>query len=166
MAPVSATATVAPGGFAFAADDIVAYYQSQGYTCGAQQPSSKALGYFFRTCTKVDDVGRTRVIGLVTDPGGNLADAFASVQGTTGEAILLPIDALEPLGGFLGATLGQDNGAAALAWLASHLGDAYTDTKIGLISLATYTNSKDDHSKLYVEIANQTYMDAAAVGTP
>src|SRR6266508_1114617 len=29
-------------GFAFAAEDIVAYYQSQGYACSTRQPSTKA----------------------------------------------------------------------------------------------------------------------------
>lgn len=158
--------TSGPGGFAFAAGDIVAYYQGQGYDCAARQPSTKVLGFFFRTCTKVDDAGRKRVIGVVTDPGGNLVDGFASVQGTAGETFLAPVDALEPLGGFLGATLGQDQGAAALPWLAGHLGDAYSDTKMGAITMATYTNAKDDHSKMYVEVANKTYLDAAAVGTP
>jgi hypothetical protein len=165
-ASASAWTTVGPSGFAFSADEIVAYYQSQGYGCEAQQPSPKAPGYFVRTCTKVDDAGRTRVIGVVTDPRGDLADGFASIQGTASETILAPIDALQPLAGFLGATLGQEDGAGALPWLGNHLGDAYSDTKIGPITLSTYTNSPDDHSKLYVEVANQAYADAAATGTP
>ena len=102
----SAAATANTTGFAFAAEDIAAYYQTQGYTCAAPQPSTKAAGFTLRSCEKTDDAGRTRVIGLVTDPAGGLANAFGSVKGKETETILAPIDALDPLSGFLGATLG------------------------------------------------------------
>jgi hypothetical protein len=157
--PVNAT------GFAFAAEDVVAYYESQGYACSAQQPSTKAAGFFLRSC-KIDDVGRTRVIGVVTDPSGGLANGFASVQGKDTETFLAPVDAIDPLAGFLGAMLGEDQGSALLPWLAGHLGDAYAETKIGAIKVATYTESAEDHSKLYVELANQAYLDAPGVQSP
>lgn len=162
----SAKATVTTNGFAFTAEDVVAYYESQGYQCTAQQPSTKAAGFFFRTCEKVDEAGRTRGMGVVTDPAGAVADAFASVQGTSSETFLAPTDALDPLAGFLGAMLGEDQGSAALLWLADHLGDAYSETTIGAIRIATYTESENDHSKLYVEVANQGYLDAPAVPSP
>lgn len=92
-----------------------------------------------------------------------MADAFASVQGTAGETILDPVDALEPLAGFLGVMLGEDAGTAALPWLAGHLGDAYSETTSGAIHIATYTASPDDHSRLYVEVANRAYLDASSV---
>jgi len=160
-APASQAATST--GFPFAPGDIVAFYESRGYACTDQKPSTKALGYFFRTCQKVDSAGRTLVVGVVTDPKGGLADAFASVQGTTGETFLDPVDALEPLAGFLGVMLGEEAGTAALPWLAGHLGDAYAETTSGQISVATYTASPDDHSRLYVEVANRAYLDASAV---
>jgi hypothetical protein len=164
----SALATTANDmtGFAFAAEDIAAYYESQGYSCLAPQPSTKAAGFMFRTCRKTDEAGRTNTIGLVTDPHGALANAFASVQGTDAETILAPIDVLDPLAGFLGATLGEQQGTALLIWLASHLGDTYAETMSGPIKVATYTASQDDHSKLFVEVANQAYLDAAPVGSP
>jgi hypothetical protein len=171
--PVASTPTSAPSdaasptdnttGFAFAADDIAGYYETQGYVCTAQQPSTKAAGFAFRTCQTTDDAGRTRVIGLVTDPAGGLADAFASVEGTDAETILAPIDALDPLSGFLGATLGEEQGTALLTWLASHLGDTYSETMSGPLKVATYTASETDHSTLYVELANRTYLDAPPV---
>jgi len=102
----NAIASIDTGGFAFAADDVVAYYASQGYACSASAPSATAVGFAVRTCEKVDDAGRTRTIGVVTDPGGVLSDAFAGVRGTFDEAFLAPTDALDPLAGFLGATLG------------------------------------------------------------
>jgi hypothetical protein len=102
-------------------------------------------------------------LGVVTDPDGGLADGFASVQGTKTETFLAPVDALDPLAGFLGAMLGSDQGAALLPWLAGHLGDAHAKTTIGPITVATYTESADDHSKLHVEVANQTYLDASGV---
>jgi len=153
-------------GFAFAAEDIVAYYQSQGYACSTRQPSTKAAGFFLRTCQKIDDAGRTLIVGVVTDPAGGLANGFASVQGRDSETFLAPVDALDPLAGFLGAMLGEDQGSALLQWLAGHLGDAYSETTIGGIRVATYTASTDDHSRLYVEVANQAYIDAPGVQAP
>jgi hypothetical protein len=150
-------------GFAFSADDVVAYYESQGYSCSASQPSMKARGFSVRSCELVDDAGRTRVIGLVTDPTGGLANGFASVQGTDTETFLPPVEALDPLAGFFGAMLGEAEGSTLLPWLAGHLGDAYAETAAGPIKVATYTESADDHSKLYVEVANQVYLDAPGV---
>jgi hypothetical protein len=75
--------------------------------------------------------------------------------------ILAPIDALDPLSGFPGAILGADHGSALLTWLASHLGDAYAETSSGPIKVVTHTGSADDHSTLYVELANRAYLDAA-----
>ena len=161
--PASATPTANTTGFAFAAEDIAAYYESQGYACVAPQPSTKAAGFTFRSCKKVDDAGRTRVIGLVTDPDGGLANGFASVNGKDTETILAPIDALDPLSGFLGAMLGEQQGSALLTWLASYLGDTYAETMSGPIKVATYTESETDHSTLYVEVANRAYLDAPPV---
>ena len=150
-------------GFAFAAEDVVAYYVSQGYTCTGTQPSTKARGFAVRTCEMVDDAGRTRVVGVVTDPAGGLANGFASVQGTATETFLPPQEALDPLAGFLGAMLGEAEGSTLLTWLAGHLGDPYAETAAGPFKVATYTESADDRSKLYVEVANQAYLDAPAV---
>jgi hypothetical protein len=158
--------TVLAIGFAFTAEDVVAYYASQGYACTAAAPSTQAVGFFFRTCEKVDDAGRTRVVGVVTDPGGGLANSFASVQGKDSETFLAPVVALEPLAGFLGAMFGEDQGSTLLPWLAGHLGDAYAETKIGAVKVATYTESEQDHSKLYIEVANQAYLDAPGLQSP
>jgi hypothetical protein len=159
----SPDATANATGFAFTADDVVAYYESQGYTCSVSQPSTKARGFFVRSCELMDDAGRTRVIGLVTDPAGGMANGFASVQGTDTETFLPPVEALDPLAGFLGAMLGEAEASTLLPWLAGHLGDAYAETAAGPIKVATYTESADDHSKLYVEVANQAYLDAPGV---
>jgi len=164
--PASALPTPNTTGFAFAAEDIAAYYETQDYICSAPQPSAIAAGYTVRNCQATDDAGRTRIIGLVTDPEGRLANGFASVKGTEAETILAPIDALDPLAGFLGAMLGEGQGAALLTWLASHLGDTYAETTSGPIKVATYTESEDDHSTLYVEVANQAYIDASPAASP
>jgi hypothetical protein len=162
----SANPTANTTGFAFAAEDIAAYYASKGYACTDPQPSTKASGFAVRTCQVTDAAGRTHIVGLVTDPAGGLANGFASVKGKDTETILAPIDALDPLSGFLGATLGEEQGAALLPWLASHLGDTYAETTSGPIKVATYTASEDDHSTLYVEVANQAYLDAPPVASP
>jgi hypothetical protein len=165
-APTSPSATANTTGFAFEAEDIAAYYETQGYACSAPQPSSAAAGYAVRSCQSTDAAGRTLVIGLVTDPDGGLANGFASVKGTQAETILAPIDALDPLAGFLGAVLGEEQGTALLTWLASHLGDTYAETTSGPIKVATYTASENDHSTLYVELANQAYLDASPPPSP
>ena len=85
------------------------------------------------------------------------------MKGKDTETILAPIDALDPLSGFLGAMLGEQQGAALLTWLASHLGDTYAETMSGPIEVATYTESEEDHSTLYVEVANRAYLDAPPV---
>ena len=164
--PASAIPTANTTGFAFAAEDIAAYYETQGYACAAPKPSTKAAGYSVRTCQELDAAGRMRVIGLVTDPGGGLADGFASLKGTATETILAPIEALDPLSGFLGATLGVERGGALLTWLASHLGDTYAETMSGPVKVATYTESADHHSTLYIEVANQAYLDAPPPASP
>jgi hypothetical protein len=158
----SPTISAAPAtGFAFAAEDVVAYYESQAYVCTPAQPSTKAAGFSFRTCQTVDGAGRTRIVGVVTDPAGALANGFGSVRGRDDEPILAPIDALEPLSGFLGAMLGEKSGGSLVTWLASHLGDEYATTTLDAIKVATYTESADDHRTLFVEVANDTYLDAA-----
>jgi hypothetical protein len=159
-APSPSTGPSAAVGFAFDAESIVGYYQGLGYTCTDPGPSSQAAGYLFRSCQLLDPDARTRVIGLVTDPDDVLADAFASIQGKDGEAVLDPTVALEPLAAFLGATLGPTQGEALLPWLAGLLGDSYTTTTIADLTVATYSQKPDDHSKLFVEIANQAYLEA------
>lgn len=153
-------------GFAFAADDVLTYYRTQGYECAGPQTSANAVGYSFQTCQQVDETGRTRVVGVVTDPNGGLADGFASVHGNDSETILAPVDALDPLAGFLGAMLGEEQGAALLTWLAGHLGDTYAETTSGSIRVATYVESVDDQSTLYVEVANPAYLAAPAPSGP
>lgn len=158
--PSPAEVTPNPVGFAFAADAVAAYYASAGYVCSEPRSSTEAAGYIVRTCERVDPAGRTVTIGLVTDPTGALGNAFASVHAVKGEAVLDPVDSLDALSGFLGATLGSDRGGALVEWLAGHAGDAYVETSDGRLRIATYTPSEDDHTAIFVELANQAYLDA------
>jgi hypothetical protein len=161
-APRGSLAPAPSAGFAFDAESIVGYYETLGYACATVQPSAKAAGYSYRSCQLVDTAGRTRVVGVVTDPADELADAYASVAGSSSETVLDPAVALEPLAAFLGATLGKTQGESLLQWLANDLGDAYVTTTIGDLTVATYTASPADHSKLFVEIANRAYLEAPA----
>jgi hypothetical protein len=149
-----------PVGFAFGADAVLAYYESAGYTCTESSPSTEASGYAVRTCSLVDDAGRTRTVGLVTDPNGVLGNAFANVQAADEELLVEPVDAVDPLSGFLGAMLGSERGGALVEWLAGHAGDAYAETSDGGLRIATYTPAQDDLSAIYVELADQAYLDA------
>jgi len=157
----AASAIASPSlGFSFAAQDIAAYYEGQGYVCGAPEASPKA-GFTVRSCNVIDDAGRTRVIGLVTDASGALVSGSASVTGTASEAVLAPIDALDPLAGLLGATLGEQRGSALLTWLASHLGDANAETASGPLRVRTHTANETDHRTLSVEVSTQAYLNAS-----
>lgn len=152
--------TPRPVGFAFDADDVLAYYESAGYACAAPSPSTQASGYTVRTCSQVDTAGRTRTIGLVTDANGVLGNAFASVEAAEGELLVEPVDALDPLSGFLGAMLGSERAGGLVEWLAAHAGDAYAETSDGGLRIATYTPEEDDLSAIYVELADQAYLEA------
>jgi hypothetical protein len=147
-------------GFAFDAEAVVAYYEGVGYECSEPRPSTEAAGYTVRTCQRVDPAGRTLTIGLVTDAAGALGNAFASVQAVEGEAVLDPVDALDPLSGFLGAMLGSDRSEGIVEWLAGHAGDAYAETSDGGLRIATYTPAEDDHTTILVELADQGYLEA------
>jgi hypothetical protein len=166
LPPASATEsasslpTPAPSGFGFSVEAVIAYYEGQGFTCDQIQPSATAAGHFFQGCQLVDADGRTLALGFVTYPSGDLADGYASVQGRADEPILAPTDALDHLSGFLGAMLGDKRGTSLLEWLAGHLGDAYAETTIDILTVATYTQSPTDHSTLFLEIADQDYLDA------
>lgn len=164
--PTGTAQTQAIEGFAFAADDVVGYYQTLGYQCTAVQPSATAAGFFVRTCELLDSAGRTRNVGVVTDPAGRVANGFASIAGTSTETVLDPGAALEPLGAFLGAMLGEEQGGALVPWLAAHLGDAYAQTTLGTITVATYTDAADVHSRLYLELGNDEYLAAPGAPTP
>ena len=159
-APVPSIAPSASPGFAFDPESVAGYYTSIGYTCGERQPSSQATGYEFQSCQLVDPAGRTRTVGFVTDPDDDLADAFMTIRGAPGEAVLEPAAVLEPFAGFLGAILGEAHGSAILPWLAGALGDPYQSTTLGELTIATYTDAPDDHATLSVEIANQGYLDS------
>ena len=86
--------------------------------------------------------------------------AFASVEPSEGEELIEPVDALGPLSGFLGAMLGSERGGALVEWLAGHVGDAYAETSDGGLRIATYTPGEADLSVIYVELADQAYLDA------
>jgi hypothetical protein len=148
------------GFFAFDAESIVGYYATLGYTCGDVQASTQAAGYTFRSCQLIDADGRTRAIGIVTDPADDVAEAYASIRGAASETVLEPSVVLDPFAAFLGAMLGESQGESMLPWLAGHLGDTYVTTTLGDLTIATYSESADDHSKLYVEIANAAYLAA------
>jgi hypothetical protein len=167
---VAATATAAAGfspeptvvdGFVFAAEDVVAYYQSIGYTCEPGRPSTQAAGYTVTPCRFVDADGRTRIVGIVTDTAGLLGNGYAGVWGSDAETYLDPATALDPLAAFLGTMLGAERGAEAAIWVKEHLGEAYARTMVGSISVATYTGADDDPSELYVEVADDAYLAAS-----
>ena len=158
----SSLPTPAPSGFAFSVEAVIGYYESRGFICDETQPSATAAGHFYQGCQTEDADGRTLAVGFVTDPAGDLADAFASAQAPPGEPFLEPTDALDHLSGFLGAMLGEVRGTSLLEWLAGHLGDAYAQTTIDTLTVATYTQSATDHSRLYLELADQDYINAPA----
>ena len=109
-------------------------------------------------CQLTDGARRIRVVGLVTTAAGALGNGYAAVFGAPGEAYLDPDSAIEPLAAFLGTMLGQVRGGDAAVWLREHLGAAYEKTSSGSLTVATYTGPGDDPSRLYVELADATYL--------
>jgi len=154
----SVAPTPGPEGFEFDPESVALHYASRGYACSDPQPSEVAADHTVRSCSLVDDAGRTLVVGLVVDADGEFANAFASVKASASEDFLDPVDALEPLAGFLGAMLGEARGEDHLPWLAGHLGDAYAETTVGELRVATYTPSEMDHSTIYVELGTPDYL--------
>lgn len=143
---------------------MVAYYVGQGYTCGGWRTSAVVAGLSERDCALVDDSGRQRAIRFVIDAAGALTSGRAAVSAAGTEQSLAPIDALEPLAGFLGAMLGDERGAAALPWLATHLGDEYADTEAGALRIATYSRTDEGTAWLCVEAAHPDYLNLADFG--
>ena len=148
--------------FAFPADSVVGFYVSEGMRCAAPVPSTKAAGWTVTTCQGADAAGRPIAVGVVTDPAGRLGNGFASVTALPEADLLEPTDALEMLSGFLGAMLGDAAATDLLPWLAGHLGDEYAATTFGGGTIATYTESADDPTRIYVEVAGPAYLAAPA----
>ena len=148
------------GAFAFDAESILGYYETLGYSCAPPQPSTQAAGHTVRACTLADADGRRRLVSIVTDPAGDVAQALTSIEGTAAEPILDPVVALEPFAAFLGATLGPAQGESLLPWLAMHLGDEFATTTLHDLTIATYREAPRDHSTLYLEIANQDFLES------
>ena len=161
--PPGATASpVAEPPFTFPADAVIAFYEGEGLACAPPIPSTKAAGWTVRTCQGTDAAGRPVAVGVVTDPAGRLGNGFASVTALPGADLLEPSDALDMLSGFLGAMLGEAGATDQLQWLAGHLGDAYAETTVGGGRIATYTESADDPTRIYVEVAGPSYLVAPA----
>jgi hypothetical protein len=149
------------GGFAFSTDEVFAYYKGVGYECQAPTASTQAAGYTVQRCLLTDDAkGLTTLVALVFTADGVTGNAFAGVLGSDGTTLPTPADSAEMLGGFLGAMLGQERGATAMTWLAQHLGEVSAQTTVGDILVATYSVTDETGAGLYVEVANQAFMDA------
>lgn len=148
--------------FAFPADSVIGFYGGQGMACAAPIPSTRAANWTVTTCQGTDAAGRPIAVGVVTDPTGRLGNGFASVTALPDADVLEPTDALDMLSGFLGAMLGDPAASNQLPWLANHLGDAYAATTFGGGTIATYTESADDPTRIYVEVAGPVYLGAPA----
>jgi hypothetical protein len=172
-APATAAPTIAPadspaatkdpalGGFAFPAAQILAYYGSNGLKCGDPTPSTQAAGYTITRCVGTDDTTKlTTIVAVVTDPEGVMGDAFVGVLGSDGKTMPKPEDAITGLGFFLGATLGETDGTAAVTWLAQHMGEEMAQTTINDMVVATYPGDEATGLGYYVETANQAFLNA------
>jgi hypothetical protein len=160
--PAATASPAAEPPFTFPADAVIAFYEGEGLACAPPIPSTKAAGWTVRTCQGTDAAGRPVAVGVVTDPEGRLGDGFASVTALPGEDLLEPTDALDMLSGFLGAMLGDKPATELLPWLAGHLGDQYAEMEFGGGTVATYTESADDPTRIYVEVAGPSYLVAPA----
>jgi len=160
------TATPAPsaaatGGFAFPAEDVLAYYKSIDFKCEDPTASTQAQGYTVFRCLGDDKATKlTTIIALVVDPDGVTGDAFAGVLATDGQTSPTPEQAITGLVFFLGAMLGETDGAEAGTWLTQHLGEEMAQTTIGDIIVATFPGDAETGLGYYVEVANQAFASA------
>jgi hypothetical protein len=97
---------------------------------------------------------------VITDESDALGAGFATVTALPDEDLLEPTDAIDTLSGFLGAMLGEEPATELLPWLASHLGDEYAETTLEDVTVATYTESPDDSTRIYLEIDGPAYLAA------
>ena len=148
--------------FPFTAEAISGFYLGEGLTCEPATPSTTAAGWTVTTCSGADAAGRPVAIGLIADEGGDLGAGFATVTALPDEELLEPTDALDALSGFLGAMLGEDSATELLPWLASQLGNDYAETTVGEITVATYIESPDDPTRIYLEVDGPEYLAAPA----
>ena len=160
--PSSSNAVQSPaaGPFAFSANAITSFYENASLGCNPPAPSTTAAGWFVRTCEGENAESRPVAIGVITDESGVLGAGFAAVTALPDEDLLEPTDAIDTLSGFLGAMLGEEPATELLPWLADHLGDEYAETTVGGVTVATYTESADDSTRIYLEIDGPTYLAA------
>lgn len=156
----SPAASAIAGPFAFSAAAITSFYESASLDCEPPTPSATAAGWFVRTCDGENADGRPIAIGLITDESDALGAGFATVTALPDEDLLEPTDAIDTLSGFLGAMLGEEPATELLPWLASHIGDEYAETTHGNVTVATYTESADDSTRIYLEIDGPAYLAA------
>ena len=116
------------------------------------------------TCQGQDPSGRTVTIGLITDEDGRLGAGFAAVTALPEEELLEPTDALDTLSGFIGAMLGSERATDLLPWLAGNLGNEYEETAAGDLTLATYLESPDDPTRIFVEVDSPAYLEERPPG--
>lgn len=152
------------GGFAFSAKDLMDYYTSEeGFQCEDPTPSTQAAGYTVQRCIHDAGNGVSELIAFVVDADGVMGDAFAAYLLDAGSAMPDPADAAPFLSGFSAGLLGTDVFTNdALPWLQENLGKDSAQTEISGLLYGTYTEDDDGGVGLYVESANQAFMDAPA----
>jgi hypothetical protein len=158
--PSGVPASAAVGPFAFGPDAILGFYEREGLACQQPVPSKTAAGWSVTTCQGSDPTGRPVAIGLITDEDGALGAGFATVTALPSEDLLDPENAIDGLSGFLAAMLGEEVATQQLPWLAGHLGDEYAETTVGDLTVATYIESPDDPTRIYVEIDGREFLAA------
>jgi hypothetical protein len=146
--------------FPFSPDAILGFYEGEGLACQQPVPSKTAAGWNVTTCQGTDVTGRPVAVGLITDQDGGLGAGFATVTALPGEDLLEPENAIDGLSGFLAAMLGEEAATQQLPWLAGHLGDEYAETTVGDLTVATYIESPDDSTRIYLEIDGREYLAA------
>ncbi len=165
-APTDAPVTPDPdanGGFAYPASEVLAYYAGLGFECLAPEASTKASGYTVQRCTRAAPAAdQVHVVAVVTDPRGVPGDAFAAVIANDGATMPTPAQSLAHLSRFVGVMLGGEMGMDPSVWLVKNLGAESEQTTAGDLTVTTYSLNDDSGVGLFLEMANQGFLDAAA----
>ncbi|MCJ7709466.1 MAG: hypothetical protein MUQ32_01420 [Chloroflexi bacterium] len=164
-APTAAPVTPDPGsngGFAYPASEVIGYYAGLGFECMAPEASTQATGYTIQRCTRAaqaDD--QVHVVAIVTGPDGVPGDAIAAVIANDGVTMPTPAQSLDHLSRFVGVMLGGEMGMDPSVWLVKNLGAESEQTTAGDLAVTTYRVNDDTGAGLFLEMANQGFLDAA-----
>jgi hypothetical protein len=149
-------------GFAFAPDDVIAYYQGIGFEC--TDPAVAAAGFTVQQCLKTAKKAPTSMISIGwSDEDQLIHYGYGGYYNADGAKKPDKADAFQHLDGLIGALLGEADGVPVGQWVIANFGDDVGNVYNGL-DVYTYTLAENPGSGYFIEIATQDFLDAIRGG--